>query len=33
MLVEFDEISDNARLWIYAADKKLTINQESYILN
>ena len=33
MLIEFDEISDNARLWIYAADKKLTINQESYILN
>ena len=33
MLVEFDEISNDARLWIYAADKKLTIDQESYILN
>ena len=33
MLVEFDEISNDARLWIYGADMKLTIDQESYILN
>lgn len=32
MLVEFDKISDDSRLWIYASDKKLTIDQESYIL-
>ena len=33
MLVEFDEISDDSRLWIYASDKKLTIDQERYILD
>ena len=33
MLVNFNTISDNSRIWIYAAEKKLTNNQETYILD
>ena len=33
MLVDFNTIDDNSRIWIYAAEQKLTNKQESYILN
>ena len=32
MLVEFDKISDNSRIWIYASETELTNNQYDYIL-
>lgn len=32
MLVEFDKISDNSRIWIYASETELTNNQHDYIL-
>ena len=32
MLVDFNTITDNSRIWIYAAEKKLTNNQETYII-
>ncbi len=33
MLVDFDEISDGSRIWIYASTKRLTSNQQHYILD
>ncbi len=33
MLVEFDEISDDSRVWIYASEKRLTTNQKHYIID
>lgn len=33
MLVDFDTISDQSRIWIYSSDKKLTISHEKYILD
>ena len=33
MLVEFSEISDDSRLWIYASDQKLSNLQETYIFD
>ena len=33
MLVDFNTISDESRIWIYASEKKLTNNQKKYILN
>ena len=33
MLVEFDKISDDSRIWVYASDKRLTIDQQHYILD
>ncbi len=33
MLVDFNTISDHSRVWIYAAEKVLTIEQENYIVN
>ena len=33
MLVEFNNISDDSRLWIYASDKKLSHNQEKCIFD
>ena len=33
MLVNFDILPDNSRIWIYAAKKKLTDLQQTYILN
>ena len=32
MLVNFNTIPEESRIWIYAADQKLTNEQESYIL-
>ena len=32
MLINFDDISDDSRLWLYASDIKLTGQQEAYIL-
>ena len=32
MLVEFDQISDESRVWIYASNKLLTTDQQNYIL-
>ena len=32
MLVNFNTIPEESRIWIYAADHKLTNNQENYIL-
>ena len=32
MLVEFDEISDNSRIWIYASERKLIIEEQNNIL-
>ena len=32
MLVEFDQISDDSRVWIYASNKLLTSDQQNYIL-
>lgn len=31
MLVDFDSLSEDARIWIFPSDKRLTDNQESYI--
>ena len=33
MLVDFNTITDQSRIWIYAAEHKLTNDQENYILN
>ena len=33
MLVNFNTIPEESRIWIYAADHKLTNDQENYILN
>ena len=33
MLVDFNTISDESRIWIYASENKLTNNQKDYILN
>lgn len=33
MLVDFDILPDKSRLWIYAAEQKLTNNQQIYILD
>ena len=33
MLVDFNTIADQSRIWIYAAEHKLTNNQENYILD
>ena len=33
MLVDFNTIADNSRIWIYAAEQKLTNEQEVYVLN
>jgi hypothetical protein len=33
MLVDFNTINDNSRIWIYSAEQKLTKKQEDYILN
>ena len=33
MLVDFDILPDNSRIWIYAAEQKLTNDKEDYILN
>jgi hypothetical protein len=33
MLVNFNTIPDESRIWIYAAEHKLTNDQENYILN
>ena len=33
MLVDFDILPDESRIWIYAAEQKLTNDQENYILN
>ena len=32
MLVDFNTTTDNSRIWIYAAEQKLTNEQEAYIL-
>ena len=32
MLVDFNTTADNSRIWIYAAEQKLTDKQEAYIL-
>jgi hypothetical protein len=32
MLVDFNTTSDQSRIWIYAAEKKLTNKQEEYII-
>ena len=32
MLVDFNTIADQSRIWIYAAEHKLTNDQENYIL-
>ena len=32
MLVDFNTTADQSRIWIYAAEQKLTNNQENYIL-
>ena len=32
MLVNFNTIPEESRIWIYAAEQKLTNEQESYIL-
>ena len=32
MLVNFDILPDNSRLWVYAAERQLTNEQEEYIL-
>ena len=32
MLVDFNILSDESRIWIYAAEQKLSDNQENYIL-
>ena len=32
MLVDFNTISDQSRIWIYASEKKLTNDQTDYIL-
>ena len=32
MLVDFNTIADQSRIWIYAAEQKLTNEQEAYIL-
>jgi hypothetical protein len=32
MLVDFNTTADNSRIWIYAAEQKLTNEQEAYIL-
>ena len=32
MLVDFNTTSEQSRIWIYAAEQKLTNNQEEYIL-
>ena len=32
MLVDFNTISEQSRIWIYAAEQKLTDKQEAYIL-
>jgi hypothetical protein len=33
MLVDFNTIADQSRIWIYAAEHKLTNDQENYILD
>ena len=33
MLVDFNTTTDQSRIWIYAAEHKLTNDQENYILN
>ena len=33
MLVDFNNISDESRIWIYASEKELTNNQKDYILD
>ena len=33
MLVNFNTTANNSRIWIYAAEHKLTNDQENYILN
>ena len=33
MLVDFDIIPDESRIWIYASEHKLTDEQQRYILN
>jgi len=33
MLVDFNTIADQSRIWIYAAEYKLTNDQENYILD
>ena len=33
MLVDFNMLSDESRIWIYAAEQKLSDNQENYILD
>ena len=33
MLVDFNSISDDSRVWIYASEQKLSINLEKYITN
>jgi len=33
MLVDFNTIADNSRIWIYAAEKKLTSDKKTYIIN
>ena len=33
MLVDFNNTDDQSRIWIYAAEHKLTNEQENYILN
>ena len=33
MLVDFDILPDESRIWIYAAEQKLKTDQENYILN
>ena len=31
MLVDFNTISDESRIWIYASEQKLTYNHKKYI--
>jgi hypothetical protein len=33
MLVDFNTTADNSRIWIYAAEQKLSNEQEAYIIN
>ena len=33
MLVEFDEISDDSRVWVYASEKRLTTDLQHYIVD
>ena len=33
MLINFDSLPDDSRIWIYSSEDKLTVDQENYILN